>query len=62
MSQFPESHAVVDFAPWNEMNIRRMTVGNYNVYYFADTDADSVTVVRIFYGGRDIEHIVSNEA
>ena len=51
---------VVEFEPWHEFGIRRMPVGNYNVYYHVSTEQNIVTVVRIFYGGRDVENIVND--
>ena len=56
---FIESYPIVDFEPWKNMGIRRMTVKNFNVYYYADKDERIVTVLRIFYGGRDVEHIAA---
>lgn len=57
---FVESYPVVDFEPWKSMGIRRMTVKNFNVYYHVNQDEGIVTVLRIFYGGRDVEHIVAD--
>ncbi len=41
--------------------MRRLPVDNFVVYYLADADTGTVTVVRIFYGGRDVEGIVDSE-
>ena len=59
LNPFAESCEVVDFEPWKELGIRRLPVGNFNVYYLADTEAHVITIIRIFYGGRDIENIIS---
>ena len=43
------------------MGIRKLPVGHYVVYYQVNATDQTVTVIRIFYGGRDVEHIVSEE-
>ena len=57
---FPESCMVVEFEPWHELGICRMPVSNYNVYYHVDTEQYIITVLRIFYGGRDVENIIND--
>jgi toxin ParE1/3/4 len=41
--------------------MRKATVDHYVVFYQVSRDKKEVTVVRIFYGGRDIEHIIDSE-
>lgn len=57
---FPEKHEQVDWEPWVSMGTRKMSVDNYVVYYRVDNESKSVTIVRIFYGGRDVEHIIQD--
>lgn len=56
---FPERYSVVDWEPWASREIRKMPVDNYVVYYHPDTKGKTVTIIRIFYGGRDVENIVN---
>lgn len=56
---FPERYSAVDWEPWSSMGMRKMSVGQYVVYYQVDLVDKIVTVIRIFYGGRDVEHIIS---
>lgn len=42
------------------MGMHQLPVNNFIVYYLVDDEAGTVTVVRIFYGGRDIEGIVNS--
>lgn len=58
---FPERCSAVDWEPWASMGMRKFSVGHYVVYYQVNTTDKIVTVIRIFYGGRDVEHIVSEE-
>ncbi len=56
----PERFVRVDFEPWNSMNMRHFPVGNYEIYYIVDNEKKSVTIIRIFYGGRDIETLLND--
>ena len=40
------------------MGMRFLPVDNYTVYYLVDDAEMSVEIVRIFYIGRDIEHLI----
>ncbi|MEY8366586.1 type II toxin-antitoxin system RelE/ParE family toxin [Anaerovoracaceae bacterium 41-7] len=54
----PTRYALVEWEPWRSMRIHQLPVDNFIVYYLVDDETESVTVVRIFYGGRDIEGII----
>ena len=41
------------------MGVRKMPVSHYVVHYLADTAEKAMTIIRIFYGGRDVENIVT---
>ena len=56
----PSRHTLVDWEPWASMRIHKVPVGNYIIFYLVDEDKKSVTIVRIFYSGRDIEHIIKD--
>ena len=55
----PARYALVGWEPWHSMKMHQFPVHNFIVYYLIDDEKKAVTVVRIFYGGRDIEGIVS---
>ena len=40
------------------MGLRKMPVDNYYVFYRVDEDRATITILRIFYAGRDIENII----
>ena len=46
---FPEGHTTVEWEPWSSMGMRFLPVDNID---------GKVRIVRIFYGGRDAEHII----
>ena len=55
---FPEGHTIVGWEPWASMEMRFLPVDNYIVYYLVDNSEGTVSIVRIFYSGRDVEHII----
>lgn len=57
----PNRHIVVDWEPWLSMGMRKVVVDKYLAFYLVDDITCTVTVVRVFYGGRDIENIVLGE-
>ncbi len=56
----PYRYARVEWEPWHAMDMRQLPIGNFIAYYLVDTEDAKVTVVRIFYGGRDIQEIVQS--
>lgn len=55
LDQMPERYRVYDKKNWRERNLRIMPVDNYLVFYAPTHDDTTVTVMRILYGGRDID-------
>lgn len=53
------SYAMVEWEPWHSMGMHQLPVNSFIVYYLVDEAEEKVTVVRIFYGGRDIEGIIN---
>lgn len=52
---FPESHRLYEEEPWHSRNLRVLPVDNYVVFYIPDNDEMTVTIIRIIYGGRNME-------
>ena len=61
LSSMPQRYAPVDWEPWHGMGMHKLPIDNFMVFYLADADTKVVTVVRIFYGGRDVRNIVNSE-
>lgn len=55
LEQMPERYRVYDKEPWRSRNLRIMTVDNYLIFYVPNNEEHTVTVIRIMYGGRDID-------
>lgn len=55
----PARYTLVEWEPWHSMKMHQFPVDNFIVYYLVDDKVRTVTVARIFYGGRDIEGIIN---
>ncbi|ADB14235.1 type II toxin-antitoxin system RelE/ParE family toxin [Gardnerella swidsinskii] len=60
LNTMPMRYQLVEWEPWHSMGIRRVSVDNYTVFYQVDENQMTVTVIRIFYSGRNIENIVND--
>lgn len=60
LNAMPERYSLVEWEPWASMRMHKVPVGNYMIFYFIEDDVSTVTVTRIFYGGRNIEHIIQD--
>ena len=59
LDSFPKKFRTVDWEPWASMGMHQMAVDRYIVFYLVTEDRKAVSIVRIFYGGRDIPNIVA---
>ncbi len=41
--------------PWRSRGLRVFPVDNYQVFYIPDMETQIVTVIRVMYGGRDVD-------
>lgn len=57
----PSRYITVECEPWKSMRMHQVPVDNFVVYYVVNDDSRTVTVIRIFYGGRDIEDIINTD-
>ena len=55
LDDLPERFRVYEREPWTSRGLRMMPVDNYLVFYIPDAAAQTVTIIRVLYGGRDIE-------
>lgn len=55
LDQMPERFRVYDKEPWKSRNLRVMPVDNYLVFYIPNHGDSIVTVIRVMYGGRDVD-------
>ena len=55
----PSRNPIVNWEPWKSMGMHKVPVDNFIVFYTVTDDTQTVTIIRIVYGGRDIEGIAS---
>lgn len=62
LATLSKRHALYHVEPWRSRGLRMMPVDNYCVFYIPDPTAMTVSVMRVLYGGRDIERILREDA
>lgn len=55
LNEMPERFRVLEKEPWYSRGLRQMPVDNFIVFYIISDEDQIVTVIRIMYGGRDID-------
>ncbi len=60
LSEMPDRYRRYEAEPWRSRGLRCMTVDNYCVFYIPYHDRQTVEVIRVMYGGRDIERILAD--
>lgn len=58
LDSMPMRFALVEWEPWHSMEVHKLPVDHYVVFYIVDVNTATVSIVRIFYGGRNIQEIV----
>ena len=54
LDQMPERFRVYEKEPWHSRNLRIMPVDNYLVFYIPNHEEQTVKVMRVLHGGRDV--------
>ena len=55
LDHMPEKYRLYEREPWRSRGLRVFPVDNYLVFYIPDTETKIVTVIRVMYGGRDVD-------
>lgn len=55
LEQMPERSRLYEKEPWHSRNLRIMPVDNYLVFYIPNHEEQFVKVMRVMYGGRDVD-------
>lgn len=55
LDQMPERCHLYKREPWRSRGLRVLPVKNYCIFYIPDCAKQTVSVLRVLYGGRDIE-------
>ena len=55
LNQMPERFREYEKEPWNSRGLRIMPVDNYCVLYIPNKENKVVTIIRVMYGGQNID-------
>ena len=55
LSEMPDRYQRHGIEPWFSRNIRLVTVDSYCIFYHVDRKKETVLIIRVLYGGMDIE-------
>lgn len=55
LDQMPERFRRYRKEPWHGRGLRMMPIDNFCVFYIPDIDRKIVSIVRVMYGGRNME-------
>ena len=55
LDHMPEKFRRYEREPWRSRGLRVLPVDNYLVFYISDMETKIVTVIRVMYGGRDVD-------
>lgn len=57
LDTLPSRFQVVSWEPWRSMQMHRMPVDHYSVFYLVNDDAMTVRISRIVYDGQDLSNM-----
>ena len=55
LEQIPMRYRLYEGEPWHSQGLRVLPVDNYLVFYLPDETNATVSIIRIMYGGREID-------
>ncbi len=55
LDEMPERYRRCGKEPWRSRGLRILPVDNFCVFYIPNTEKNTVSIIRVMYGGRDIE-------
>ena len=55
LERMPDRYRAYEREPWFSRGLRIMPVDNYLVFYIPCRDTQTVDVIRVLYGGRDLD-------
>ena len=56
----PERHPLVDWEPWKSLNVRKVPVDKFVIFYFVNKKESIVSILRVLYGGQNVEDLINH--
>lgn len=60
LGSMPKRYRKYEKEPWHSRGLRIVPVDNYIVLYIPDMEMATVTIIRVAYGGQDIERLLAS--
>ena len=60
LEYMPERYRLYEKEPWYSIGLRQMPIDNFIIFYVSRVEEQTVTIIRIMYGGSDIEEHLKN--
>ncbi len=57
----PARYQIIDWEPWQSMEMHKLPIDNFIVYYTINSETLTVIVIRIVYGGRNTQNIIKTQ-
>lgn len=57
----PARYQIIDWEPWQSMELHKLPIDNFIVYYTINSETLTVTVIRIVYSGRNTQNIIRTQ-
>lgn len=61
LEEMPMRYRLYDDEPWHSQGLRFFPVDNYLILYLPDEEENTVNIVRIMYGRRDVNKQLNND-
>ncbi|MBQ7872204.1 MAG: type II toxin-antitoxin system RelE/ParE family toxin [Oscillospiraceae bacterium] len=55
LDRMPERYRRYEKELWHSRGLRIMPVDHYLVFYIPDAESETVSIIRVMYGGQDID-------
>ena len=62
LDEMPERYRRYELEPWYSRGVRRFAVDNYCVFYLPNRETQVVDVLRVLYGGSDMDQTMRDYA
>jgi len=62
LAEMPERYRRYEPEPWYSRGVRRFSVDHYCVFCLPDRETGTVDILRVLYGGRDIDSLMEEYA
>lgn len=59
LDRMPERYRLYDRGPWRSRKVHILPVDNYCVLYIPNREQKTVTILRVVYGGRNLDAILA---